>query len=253
MEADTKQTPETANSFDPYQLVAWFHANIKPVLIATAAVAVVGSAWGFYNWKTDQDESAAAQALSSLAVASTAGERAPHPSADALLGVAMKYSGTRSATYAELLAARTYFVEGDFKSAKTQFTKFLGGHASDSLAPQAEMGIAASMEALKETEAAVLKYKEIITKYPGELGISSPVKLTLARLCEESKQYTQAIDYYQQLASLVGQSQYDPWFAEAALRMNDLLAKHPELAKNVVTISATGSTPAPVAQKPAAK
>ena len=117
------------------------------------------------------------------------------------------------------------------------------------LVPQAKVGVAACLEGEGKIPEAAQKYQELISAYPSEPNIVSPVKLTLARLDEQLNKPEQALQYYMDLARI--QNPYDPWSAEARERGEMLLLKHPELQKaQQAPPMSTGGLP-PMSQKPA--
>ena len=230
MEAEIKQTSPLTQMFDVYKWAAWLHANLKQVVTGTIIVAVTATVLAIYSWKKNQDELLASETFFNLPQVAAAGERMPHPTAQALLSVASQFPSTSVGMQAELLAANTFFSQGKYEDSQREFSKFMVNHELSQFAPQAAIGVAASLEAQNKIPEAVQAYKEALAKYSGT-GISSPVKLTLARLFEEQKQFDQALRYYDELTSAATPNPYDPWAAEARERKAELLIKHPELVK----------------------
>ena len=237
MEAETTQpTQQPAQTFDIYKWMAWFHAHLKQVIACAAALAIIGSGLGIYFWKQGQNELEANTRLFSLPPAFGGGEKIlGQPSAADLQSIANDYPSTSAGQQAELLAAQTFFVTGDYKKAQGAFEKFLADHESSPLAAQAAVGVAASLEAQKDIDGAIKKYQDIVSRY-ATAGVADPVKLTLARLYEKKDQPAQALKYYEELTRVP--SRYDPWATEAQEREQLLLAKHPELKKPVAPPSA---------------
>jgi tetratricopeptide (TPR) repeat protein len=120
-------------------------------------------------------------------------------------------------------------MQAKYPEAQQDFAKFLAQYPDSQLVPEARLGVAASIEAQGNTKEAVQKYQELVNAFPGETHISSPARLTLARLYEQENQPQLALGLYSQLAQ--SQNPYDPWAAEARERGQLLLAKHPELRK----------------------
>ena len=126
-----------------------------------------------------------------------------------------------------MLAARELYLGGKYADAQAEFTKFIAAHSSSPLLPQANIGIAACLEAQGKIADAVQQYKKVTSLYATIPNIIIPVKLTLGRLSEEDSKPDQAVGYYKDLVSL--QDPNDPWVAEASERLRLLIAKHPEL------------------------
>jgi tetratricopeptide (TPR) repeat protein len=234
MESEKTQLSQTPQSFDIYNLMAWLHANRKAVITGAVVVAVVGSAIGIFSWKKNKDEMDANAKFFSLPPVYGGGEKVVHPSAEALFNVAKEYPGTSIGEQAQLLAAGTAFTQGDYKTAKEGFEKFLSDHSSSPLAAQASIGVAASTEALGDTTTAIQLYTQAIGKYSSE-GIAEPAKLTLARLYEEKGQNKEALDYYNKLTAVPNNG---PWYAEAVDRKAALLDKDKSLAPAAPAIKA---------------
>jgi len=153
--------------------------------------------------------------------------------------VAQDYSGTSAGTVAQLLAARSLFLDGKYAEAQSAFNKFLTDNPNSALVPQAKVCVAESLEAQGKTNEAISEYKTINTLYASMPNIVMPVKLTLGRLSETEKP-DQSVKYYGELASI--KDMRDPWVAEATERLNLLLAKHPELNPNREVPQAPGVT-----------
>jgi len=239
MEAETTQSQAAqSQSFDVYKILAWLHANRKQVVIGLAALLVVGAGTGIYVWKKGQREADATEQMFALPSVFGANEKAARPTAEGFLNVAQEFQGTSAGEQSQLLAASVFFTEGKYPEAYNEFTKFLTEHAQSALAPQANVGIAASLEAQGKTAEAIQKYQDIISRYPGENVVGSS-KLTLASLYEAQNKPGQALEIYDQLIKGATANQYDPWASEAKGRKDILLEKHPELNKPVASAPAT--------------
>jgi predicted negative regulator of RcsB-dependent stress response len=218
MEADTTVTL--------YNIYGWLHTNRKRVLAGAIVVAVIVGVVAILMWHKSQKEADANQAL--LAVPSLI-PTAPGelPSAKTLMEVSQQFSGTSAGTAAELLAAKQLFLDGKYAEAQQQFTKFAAGHSGSPLAPVADVGIAACLEAQGNIGDAVNQYKKINAIYTSIPSVVVPVKLTLGRLSEADNKPAQAITFYRELININDPN--DPWVREAYERFQLLVAKHPEL------------------------
>ena len=233
MEAETSQT-HSADTF--YKFMAWLQANQKRLLIGVAVVAVLGLVAGFMAWKKGQDVADANARLFDLPVASSPNAPVIAPAPSSFLNIASEYPDTSAGDYALLLGAESLFIDGNYPEAQQHFSKYIDDHPDNPLAAQAKVGVAACLEAEGKTSDAIRQYQEIVSAYPSEVSVTSPAKLTLARLYEQENRPDQALAYYSELAQT--QNPYDPWAAEARDRGMLLLAKHPELRR-------TEQTPAP--------
>lgn len=225
---------------DFYQIANWFHTNRKRLIIGAIVVFGIGAIIAIVIWHNDKTEADANAELMALPSVYGANPSYTHPTAYALDQIAKQYPGTPAGEHAEILAASVLFTDGKYADAEQAFKKFLSDHNNSSLAAQADIGIAASVEAQGKTSDAIAKYQDVIGHYPGDAYIVNPAKLTLARLFEQQNKPDQALKYYDELAK--SPSQYDPWAGEARDRREQLLAKHPELNKPAVSMT---QSPAP--------
>jgi predicted negative regulator of RcsB-dependent stress response len=210
-----------------YDFYGWVHANRKRVLAGAIVAALIAAIAGFVMWNNSQKEASAVQAL--LTAPSFLGTATPGDAAAAraLLAISQDYSGTSAGGAAQMLGARELYLGGKYADAQAEFTKFIAAHSSSPLLPQANIGIAACLEAQGKIADAVQQYKKVTSLYATIPNIIIPVKLTLGRLSEEDNKPDQAVGFYKDLVSL--QDPSDPWVAEASERLRLLIAKHPEL------------------------
>lgn len=224
-----------------YDFYGWLHTNRKRVVAGAMVVAVIAAIVGVVMWNSNQKEAGANRAL--FAVPSVLNQTPPGDpaSARALLAISQEDSGTSAGTAAQLLAARELFVGGKYAEAQREFSKFVASHSGHPLLPQANVGIAASMEAQGKISDAEQQYKKISALYSTDPNIILPVKLTLARLSEAENKPDQAVQLYKELASINDRN--DPWVVEAYERLRLLVAKHPELNPNPPQPRATAPSP----------
>lgn len=226
---------------DFYHIVNWFHANQKRLIIGAVVVFVIGAIVAIVVWHGDKTEEDANAALMALPSTYAANPNYAHATPGALAEVAKEYPGTPAGEHAEILAASVLFTDGKYPEAEQAFKQFITNHGNSPLVAQANLGIAASLEAQGKISDAIAKYQDVIGHYPTDDFITNPAKLTLARLFEQQNKPDQALKLYDELAKIP--NQYDPWAGEARDRREQLLAKHPEL--NKPTVSLTPSTAAP--------
>ncbi|MGO8698945.1 MAG: tetratricopeptide repeat protein [Limisphaerales bacterium] len=231
---------ETTQSDLFFRLMAWLHANRKRILIGAIAIAVIALVIGLFSWrKAAEDANANAHFFAIPGVVGISA-RAEVVSPTPLLNVAQEYPETTAGAYGLLLGAEELFMQAKYPEAQQDFAKFLAQYPDSQLVPEARLGVAASIEAQGNIKEAVQKYQELVNAFPGETHISSPARLTLARLYEQENQPQLALGLYSQLAQ--SQNPYDPWAAEARERGQLLLAKHPELRKAEASPGPTATT-----------
>ena len=228
---------------DFYQIANWFHTNRKRLIVGALVVFVIGSVVAIVIWHNDKTEADANAAIMALPSTFGANPNYVRASASSLEQIAKDYPGTPAGEHAEILAASVLFSDGKFADAEQAFKKFVTDHGTSPLVPQATMGIAAALEAQGKAQDAINKYQDIIGHYPTDNYITSPAKLTLARLFEEQNKPDQALKYYDELTR--NPDQRDLFGNEARERREILMAKHPELNKSAV--SSTMTTPGTMA------
>jgi predicted negative regulator of RcsB-dependent stress response len=243
MEAESTQSTETY-----LKVLAWLHANQKKLMIGGGVAVAIALVAGFMAWHKAEIEADANAQLLAVPLSGYRGGQLTQTPAEPFLKLANDSPDTSAGEYAELLGAATLFSEGKYPEAHQEFSKFIEGHPASGLLAQAKVGLAAALEGEGKVAEATQKYQEIVQVYSSEANISSPVKLTLARLYEEQNKPEQALTYYSELARI--NNPYDPWVAEARERGEMLLAKHPELRK-AAPASPAGGVPG-VAQPPGA-
>ena len=230
---------ETDPTVALYKFVPWFQANRKVITIAGVAVVVIAIVIGYSNWKSGEDEADANTALMAVPSLLVQNSATDAPPAAKLLAVAQEHPGTSAGAVAQLLAARSLYLESKYTEAQGAFNKFLTDNPNSPLVPQAKVCVAESLEAQGKTNEAIQEYKTVNTLYASMPNIVMPVKLTLGRLSEAEKP-DQSVKYYSELASI--KDMRDPWVAEATERLRLLIAKHPELNPNREAPQAPGVT-----------
>ena len=206
------------------KLWVWGDAHKKQLLIALAAVLVVGLGIAFWLTHQSQQQINANDALSKLAVQAIL-PSASAPSAGALLKVAADFPGTDAAQRAILLGASELFAQGKYDEALGQFQRFLQEHGDSPFAGQAALGVAASMEAQGRTQDAINQYRSVSEHYQQNWNVGPQAKLALARLLEAQGKLQ---DAREELMDAVRNYPAESG-AEANMRLRELLTAHPEL------------------------
>lgn len=206
-----------------YDLIDWAHKNRHKLTVGVGAVAGVAIAVAVFNWRSNENERAANRALLTLPAATATSE--------ALLKVSTDYPGTLAGQRAALLGASQLFNSGKFDEARAAFSQVAAEAATATLLASAEYGVATSLDALGKRAEAAAKYQEVITRFSEE-AVGPLSKLGLGRIHEAEGRHEAAFRLYQELGS---NGPYDPWSAEANERRQELLSKHPELAKALPT------------------
>lgn len=232
MESDVTQ------SVSLFKLWGWYETNKKQVTWGTATVVVVGLVVWFVLYQHNEKELAASEALANVA-ATEMMARSPHlpptesdltamaaKSAADYSAMATKYPGTAAAAHAQLLAATSLFNQGQYDQALAQFQRFVREHATSPLMGEALLGIAASYDAQGKTDDAVRAYKDLVDHHPAE-AVAPQAKFALARLYEAQGKADQALALYEDVERT---DLYGSLAPEAGMRLEELVAKHPELA-----------------------
>lgn len=216
------------------EFVAWLEVNKKRVLIGVIVLAVLIFALSLYRWNRGQAEIAANAVLLALENQAGRGQAAKGPGAQAYLQVAASHQGTSAGAQAQLLGAEALFKEGKYAEAKAQFEVFLRDHSDNPFLPTAAFGIAASLDSQDKTNEALVAYQNVVAGYPNS-AVAGQAKLATARFYEARNEPAQALKIYDELARPNAPT---GWSSEAGRRREDLLSRHPELAKTNEPLSA---------------
>jgi predicted negative regulator of RcsB-dependent stress response len=221
MSSDTTQTAGL------YEILAWLETNKKTVAVGFVAAVVVWFGVEVYQWRTDQVELSASDALLSLKTPIGGDTNAPAPAAD-YLKVAAQYPSTAAGQRASLLAAGALFAEAKYTQAHDEFAKFLRERPQSPFAATAAYGVATCLEAEGKQDEALAAYQNLPVRFPGA-GVLGDAKLAMARIYEAKKQPELALRAYDELTKSA--AMMDSTASEAFMRRQDLLSQHPELAK----------------------
>ena len=209
-----------------FHLTDWWDKNKQRVIFFGGALAVVALVVSFYTWNKKQREFNASEALANVE---------PGPgTTGAFLKVATDFSGTAAAGRALLLAASSAFAEGKYVEAQNTCERFLKEFPDSPSRVTALLGVASSMDAQGKTAEAVTKYQDIVQRYATDPA-AVPAKSALARLLEKQGQFAQAAALYQELMRLQQEASYG---LESMIRLQNLMAAHPELMQPAGTNSA---------------
>ena len=218
--------------------LAWLDANPKRVGIIAAIVLVLAAIVIAVIYNQGQKEVRASLALSDIRAGQNPMQPPPPGMADKYLKVANDHAGTKAASRALLQAAATLFTEAKYSEAQQLFDRFLKQYPESPFVAQAHFGIASSLDAQGKTTEAAAKYEEIRRRF-GTDPLMDEVKLAQARILENQGKPAEAHKIYDEL---VKANPYSGIGSEAGMRLEDLVKKHPELAKtNVPPPAMTGT------------
>jgi tetratricopeptide (TPR) repeat protein len=207
-----------------HKALAWFDANKRPVLWAAGICLIVGVVVWFLLWQRGQKELAANNALSGITLAQMTGT-ARQESPEAYLKVAADFPNSSAGARALLLAAGNLFTNGKFPESQALFERFTREYHGSPLLSEGLIGIAAALEAQAKNDQAVSAYKDLIARHPGE-SVIPQAKFSLARLYEAQNKPEMARDLYQDVERT---SAFTTLGNEAGMRMEELMAKYPNL------------------------
>lgn len=221
---------DTGGSTLGLEMSAWFEVHKKQVLIVgIAALAAVIIGVIYTHW-SEQRELAANEALLVLRPPVAGPDRNRPVPSDKYLKVAEEYSSAAAGKRALLLAAEAMFVEGKFDQAKSTFERFLAENPGHVMSPQADLGIAACLEAQGQTKEALTAYDQVRKRYPQDGALSAQARLAMARINESQGNLPQAHTLYRELVEASRAQGYNSWIEEASTRMFKMEKEHPELA-----------------------
>jgi TolA-binding protein len=226
------------------EFLAWVEVNMKKLLIGAAVVGVAVAGYFLYQSHRNEAESEASSALLKADKAGARPDKAAEPGAQAFLQIVTAYPGTSAAGRALLFGADALFRENKYSEAKSQFEVFLREYPENPLAATAAFGVAASLDAMNKTNEAQVAYEDVLSRFAGST-VAAQAKLGLARLYTATDKPAQALKIYDELLRPGAQS---TWTAEAGRLREQLLTRHPELAKTnapaAAMLSAGSNAPA---------
>jgi tetratricopeptide (TPR) repeat protein len=202
-----------------FHLVGWLEKNKKPVAWTVGSILILAVVVSFYSWKKGQHEINAGEALSNVRPASDA--------AQTYLNLANEYGGTIAGGRAILFAAGNSFVAGKYAEAQSQFERLLREYPDSQFHAQALLGVAACLDAQGKVAEATTRYQDLIDRLPNDPA-TIQARSALARLYELQNQPERALRLYEELARTATYSSHG---LLASVLMQDLLARHPELAR----------------------
>lgn len=208
----------------------WVIANTKQLIATGVAIVVVVFGIVFYSNHQTQREVDAGEALSHALF--------ENRGADVLLKVASDYPGTRAGQRALLEGAQALFNVSRYADALTQFQNFLNAYPDSELVPNANLGVAASLEAQGQLDKAAGSYQKVVNQ--SAVGVAMNAKFGLARIYQLQGKTADAEKIYE---DIVKQSQNSPYAQEAAMRAVEL--KTGVNATAAVQSSAAGKTNSP--------
>jgi TolA-binding protein len=212
------QSQETIATDYIFKLWPWFEANLKRLAFVAAFIVIAIFVFSFYSYRQNQKEITAGQALTQANISNGGGDLA-----DACLKVAADYSGTLAGQRALLQGAAALFTSGKYADAQVQFQKFLDAYPDNFLAPQAALGVAASLDALGKTDLAISAYQKAAGQ-SSDGNVVASAKFALARLDEAQGKLAEASKLYEDVARAYPNSSLGN---EAGLRAMELKTKSP--------------------------
>jgi len=205
---------------------AWFEGNKKQAVYGTAAVVVVGLIVWFVVWQRSESQIAAGDALSNVTASQMDPTSSRSGSADAYLKIATEYPKSSAGARAILLAAGSFFTDGKYSEAQAQFERFLREYPASPFTGEALLGVASCLDAQGKVDQAIAAYKDLTTRHPNE-AVVPQAKFALASLYESQNKPELARNLYEEVEHAAPLTSFGN---EAGVRMEELLAKFPNLA-----------------------
>jgi len=221
MASDVAQLPLS------HKLWAWIETNRKQALLGICGLVVLGLLIAFLVWQKGENEVAASEELSNIAVPILMGA-GPHTDVSGpYLKLAATHPKSSAGARALLLAAANLFVEGKYDQAKTQFEKFTREHHDSPFVADALLGIAACLDAQGTTNEAITAYNDLKERHSTATVIPQ-AKFALANLYEAQGKPEQARTLFEDVFAKAGP--YGSLGSEAGMRAQELQIKYPRLA-----------------------
>jgi TolA-binding protein len=119
--------------------------------------------------------------------------------ADSYSKIAADFPGTRAGERAAAQSAAALFEAGKYPEALAQFQQFLKIYPDSIFSPQAELGVAASLDAQGETDLASSAYQRVISRFSDPNAVSI-AKFALAQIDERQGKLAAAENLYEEVA-----------------------------------------------------
>jgi tetratricopeptide (TPR) repeat protein len=203
----------------------WIEVHKTRLLYGGVAALVLIIAVSIFIQAQVNKEVSASQALSDIRVPFNPATPPPPDAAQKLFDLANQHKGTKAAARALLLSGGLLFVEKDYARGLERFNALVQDYPESPWVPDANLGIAACLEAQGKTEDAIKKYEDIRKRH-ATATIIDDAKLALGRLYEKSNP-TESWRLYEELLNADRNS---GMAAEAGLRQEELVKRNPELA-----------------------
>ena len=230
-----------------FKLWPWLEANKQRLIIAAVVAVIIAGILFFISSQQEQKAIDAGLAVTSLML-NPAQTGNPAQLADSLGKLATQYAGTPAGLRAQLQAAGTLFMAGNYAEAQSQFEKFLGANMSGPLAATAELGLGASLEAQNKADAAAAAYQRVISQFPGSACVAD-AEFALGRIAESQNKLADAESHFEKVAIAAGMG--GTLVQEARMRAAELQVKIAAAAPKTVAKPAV-SKPALEQAAPAA-
>ena len=228
-----------------HRVWTWYEANRKPTQIGVGIVVVVGVVGGFIAWRSNAQEAAASEAMSTASLPPIFTGHQSY-SADQFLQVANQYPSSLAGMRALLVAAGTLFVAEKYDQAKPLFDRFAREHRESPLMGEALLGSAACLDAMGKKEEALAAYKNLVDHHGGDT-VAPQAKFALARMYEEQNKLDLARSYFEDVA----RDPYSSIGSEAGMRLEELKKKMPPPAPVPSPVAPAPTTTSPVTPGPA--
>lgn len=245
-EADKQETPPP-ESLAWLNMLGWLDTHRRQ--LGYAGLALLALLFLLYanDHLQKQKRSNADAALFTLSRPPAGSTAPPKTPAAEYLKIATEYRGTPGGERAALLAAGTLFSENKYPEAKTRFDEFITQYPTSPSLVTARLGSAASLDAQNQVDPAIAAYEQLITAYPTSPE-ASQAKIAVALLYETKGAADKALKYYDELLRANPPS---VWGAEATMRREELLKKHPQLTPETKAALTVPSIPTPLLVPPA--
>jgi tetratricopeptide (TPR) repeat protein len=236
-----------------YEVLAWLELNRKAVIWAFVGILALVVAGYVYFWSRQVAEVRANEALLALRPRAAVDEKEKAAEAADFLRFAEQHASTDAAERALMLAAGELYREGRYAEAQAAFRKALERNRRGPLAPTAALGVAASLDAQDQVDAAFPAYQAVVADFP-DTPASARARFALALLHETRNQPEQALKIYDELTTA---RKFGRASMEASVKREALLKQHPELARTNASvalppITVVADTNAPAATNTAA-
>lgn len=186
-----------------YRAWDWIENNRKQATYILVGIVIVALATSYYFWSQKERQMDAGKALSQVVLANTLKDKSVAELGQDFQKVASQFGGTDAAGYTFLQAGTAEFEAGHYAQAQDLFVRVIRQYSGSPFMSQANLGVAACLEAQGKTDEAMQAYRNVVERYPDSVSMPQ-AKFALARMFEAQGKLNDAYTLFEALVQAEG-------------------------------------------------